>query len=416
MDVTSSRNSKLWPILVFGTVCLVMMAKIFLAATTRGSNDVEYWRYFLEIIRESGGRSLYREVWYFNHPPFMITALRGFGWLSDHTSQDFPFWLRLPAILADAGSVFLIYRILRPRWTDWRGPLGLLCLAAAPVSIMISGFHGNTDPVMLFFVVLAIALIEGGAASWIAGLAFGMALNVKVVPLILMPVFLFFLWDNPKRLLLFFGVAFAIFAAASLPYIAEDPSLVFRRVFGYGSVYGHWGLTRFTGSLPATIRTAHAVYGKWVLLALIGAAAWWMNFGGRKKAPLFLQAGVGMFLFLSGTPGFGVQYLSWLVPWAVAAGLWAAMGHYTAGGAFLFVIYHYWSGGRWWYADSDGMGDWKGWAIVCEIVCWISVLIVSVSLVRRAGQELREGGDTVPVSISQRERSPVCPYPGAKRR
>ena len=54
----------------------------------------------------------------------------------------------------------------------------LLC----PTSIMISGFHGNTDPLMIALLLLSVYLIEADAPSWIAGATMGLATNVKVVP------------------------------------------------------------------------------------------------------------------------------------------------------------------------------------------------------------------------------------------
>ena len=53
---------------------------------------------------------------------------------------------------------------------------------------MISGFHGNTDPLMIAPLLLSVYLIEADAPSWIAGAAMGLATNVKVVPVVLLPV------------------------------------------------------------------------------------------------------------------------------------------------------------------------------------------------------------------------------------
>ena len=40
-------------------------------------------------------------------------------------------------------------------------------LAASPVSLMVSGYHGNTDPVMVMFLFLAgVACVDG--KSWLS--------------------------------------------------------------------------------------------------------------------------------------------------------------------------------------------------------------------------------------------------------
>jgi len=62
-------------------------------------------------------------------------------------------------------------------------------MALSPVSIMVSGFHGNTDPVMICLVLLSIYLVESGRPAWLCGAIFGMAMWIKIVPVIFLPAF-----------------------------------------------------------------------------------------------------------------------------------------------------------------------------------------------------------------------------------
>ena len=48
----------------------------------------------------------------------------------------------------------------------------VLLLAVAPISIMVSGFHGNTDPLMVFLVLLSVYLLEARRSTWRAGVAY----------------------------------------------------------------------------------------------------------------------------------------------------------------------------------------------------------------------------------------------------
>src|SRR5581483_7561229 len=97
-----------------------------------------------DVARRAGGVGLYRSVEIFNHPPFMVHVLRLLGWIASATRLPFPLVLRLPGIAADAASVWMVARLLGPR----PSPVRLIALALSPVALMISGFHGNTDPVM----------------------------------------------------------------------------------------------------------------------------------------------------------------------------------------------------------------------------------------------------------------------------
>src|SRR5437870_13781058 len=101
-----------------------------------------------------------------------------------------------------------------------------------------------------------------------------------------------------------------------MPYILQEPLVIARRVLGYGSIYGHWGVSRvIDGVVDVTgyfrwPNTFYHHWGKFIVLGTIIAASFWMN-RGLKKPPLFLQCGLVAFLFLTLTPGFGVQYLAW---------------------------------------------------------------------------------------------------------
>src|SRR5882724_7415941 len=117
-------------------------------------------------------------------------------------------------------------------------------MVACPASIMISGYHGNTDSVMILFLLASVFLLNTTNHSWVAGMAFGMSLNIKVAPLIFIPVTFFYLPTLQQRAK-FFGAAIIVFVVGSLSYIAQDPKVIARVVFGYGSLYGNWGWTWF---------------------------------------------------------------------------------------------------------------------------------------------------------------------------
>lgn len=142
MDSIGSRR-RVWPALLVGVLALSTTWKLWIAATTIGTNDVVTWERFARGIAELGGMGVYYAEPLFNHPPFMTHVLQVMLWLSDVTLLGFPFWLRLPAICADIGSVFILWRFIERRMSPEVSPLALLLLAAAPPSIMIAGFTGT---------------------------------------------------------------------------------------------------------------------------------------------------------------------------------------------------------------------------------------------------------------------------------
>jgi hypothetical protein len=345
---------------------------------------VVYWQEFLATMREVGGVGVYRQIDWFNHPPFMLHALDAMDRLSHATGIPFPFWLRLPAILADVGSVAAVAGLvakLPPGWRVDHPRTALAILAAAPVLVAISGFHGNTDPAMIFFVVLAVYLLDGAGIPLLAGAAFGMALNVKVVPLIFIPT-LFLYMPSMWRRLQFFVAAGVVVLAGSLPYVREDPQVIARNVLGYGSFYGYWGLARILSTVaPASwLNVTFEAKGRFLALGLVALAGVAMNLRAvRQPAPLFLQCGLVAFLFMAFSPGFGIQYLAWLAPWVVGYGLHATAAYHAAAGLFALEVYTYWSKGfPWQFADArEFVPEWWSPPIVAaELVCWASVVVI----------------------------------------
>src|SRR5262249_52392570 len=80
-------------------------------------------------------------------------------------------------------------------------------------------------------------------------------------------------------------------------------------------------------------------------------------------------------LFLVVTPGFGIQYLSWLLPWLVFLPLEAMLIYQVCTAVFMFQVYTFWSDGfPWNLADSLARGTWRDFLVWHELLCWLSVV------------------------------------------
>lgn len=380
--------------------------KLPLALLTYGTNDVYAFERFAVWSGYLGG-GLYRVDPEFNHPPSMIHILGLLNWLGHVTGLGFTFFIRLPAILADVASLWLVWRMFRPRAEERSIWLALLLYAAAPALILISGFHGNTDSVMICFLLLTVYLIESGSSSALAGGAFGAALCIKVVPVITVPVIFFYLTTWRKRIE-FLLAAGAIVLAGWSPYLFQDPEAIVRQVLGYKSIYGHWGLSylanqfiRITGR-GQWLTPGLSSFGVYLLIAAIVVISVWMNRMAQRPG-LFSQVGMVFFIFLSFSSGFAVQYLAWAVPWMVDLGVIPAAFFYATSGVFLFLVYNYWSHGIPWYlADSNRVGDFLGHGDYFQLLCWSSVVFA----LWVAWRKMRTGR-TFPGSFSMRADRPV---------
>ena len=379
LSQTGSARSKAWAFAIVAAASLSFLCKLLLAVKTYGTNDV-YAYYGFANWAGYLGVDLYRASQEFNHPPFALYFLRSLAWLAQVTGLGFPFWLRLPGIVADLGNLWLVWRILGSSLNSRSIRWGLLWLASSPVLLLVCGFHGNTDSVMIFFLLLSIYFLER-EKLWAGGAALGMAMNIKVVPLIAIPVFFFYLRGYRRRLV-FFATAAAMWLMSGFPFVFQDPQAIYQKVFGYRSGFGHWGLsfltTRLAAGWPeaAAINAAFEKYGAYAVLAAIVLIAFWMSRLDPKPG-LFSQVGLVFLFFLSCSTGFGVQYLAWLAPFALLAGPVAAAFFGCASGTFLFLVYDYWAHGMPWYlADSNQTGDYPGHVGLFHLLSWLSVVLL----------------------------------------
>jgi len=400
-----ARRLEPWQWAAVLAAALAFGAKIVLALETYGTNDVysfeqllEWWRYL--------GADLFRMAPGANNPPSMLYVLAFLRWLAQATGMAFSFWFHVPAILADTGSLWLVWRILAPRMGERSIRWALILMAAAPASVLISGFHGQNDSVMIFFLLLAAYLVEKGRTV-AGGAAFGLSLCIKVAPVIAVPALVFYQFGR-RKWIAFLAAAGGVLLVAWSPFIFHDPHAVIRDVFGYKSGLGHWGLSYLTYRLSlispvgTMLCTLVEKFGSPVLLLAIAALSWWMNHS-AKRPSLYSQIGLVFFVFLAGTSGFGVQYLAWLVPWAVGLGAAPAALYCASSGAFLFLVYDYWSQGMPWYlADSIRVGDYYYAGLdYFQLLCWLSV----VALAWTSWKQMRGAA-----------REPVAPMTPARRR
>jgi hypothetical protein len=391
-----ARRRRIWAVGI--ALGLSTVVKLWLALTTFGTNDVRYWQNYMSYIVENGSVTIYRDERFYNHPP----AVSGLLWLmhlvADHAPHGFPFVMRLPAILADAGTTLLMYRLVAFAWGERRAVVCAIGVALSPILVLVSGFHGNTDPVFMCLVLLAAErLLIGRSALW-SGLFLGAAINIKLVPILVVPVF-FFQLEGLRPRARFAGALAAVLVLGFGYHAIAAGSFFTRNVLKYSGLVGSWGLTEIAGRGFGRITKPRWVSALKIVIAVLIVGRGVAEMMLRRRAAADAQANGRAFLrsigwaflvFLLITPGFGVQYLSWL---AIAAffidPVWA-VGYNLFGGWFAFAVYHYWNRGfPWNIADSDVVGAWRPAQALVGRLAWLYLIIWSTVLVHAAVQRWR---------------------------
>jgi Gpi18-like mannosyltransferase len=120
------------------------------------------------------------------YPPVWVAVEAAAEWLARRTAFRFAVLVKLPVLLADLGLVALLARMGAGRglglWPAW-------LYALHPVSILVTGFHGQFDAAALLCVLLAVHGFEAGRHDR-AALALAGGIALKSFPVLLLPFFL----------------------------------------------------------------------------------------------------------------------------------------------------------------------------------------------------------------------------------
>ena len=365
--------------------------KLWLALTTFGTNDVRYWQVFMKHIAAHGSVAIYRDIPYYNHPPLMSGLLSLLRVITARAPETFPFLIRLLTIVADVASALLMFRLVRFAWDERRALVCAVGVGLSPILVLASGFHGNSDPLFMALVLLAAERLLIGASPIACALALGLACNIKLVPLLVAPVFFFHIRSWPARARFAATLSALLLLGYGYHMVAGWPFMK-RNVFDYAGLPGIWGVTFFLKSgLPSITSHAWANVLKYLIGLIIAVRAMVAARTTRALVDPALRArqllgsiGEAFFVFFLLTPGFGIHYLAWF---GIAAYLMSPVGAVAfnvLGATFMFAVYHYWNHGfPWNIADSDRVGPWRpqqalfGQVTWLCLVTWFAIIVYS---------------------------------------
>ena len=397
-DVVKEQKAAKERVYVLIAAVIALIVKLGIAWNTFGTNDVLTFYLFGRTIAEEGLAAMYRTTILFNHPPLTAYYLEWIYHLQrlpafENLGITFPFLLRLPGVLADFVVVAVLVDLRRvvpgfkiPAWA-------LILFALSPVSIMVSGYHGNTDPVMVMFFVLA-AYFCAREEPILSGVFFALAVQIKIIPLLFVPFFFFF-WLKRRSLGRFALAGTAVTVVLWFEPLFQFPTLFIKNVLSYSSFWGIWGISyliRLTGWKQfAEVSFFDLSPGqnlvieicKVLIILLVLSLAWQKrNQAGRTLWDTIAFAWLIFFVF---APGICTQYLIWLAPFVLLLSpsfyAWLTASSTT----FAFVFYNTISHGLPWFRGISTNAINKHW-VPWSILPWVVLIIGCCFFWRRAFQ------------------------------
>ena len=320
----TGRSGWVWLGLIVGGY----LARVALLVLSEGCNDIRTWRWFGKLVSLGLGDAYVKDGM-LNHPP--LTALWS-AFVSHHVKGcpwTFAQLFKVPPLLADLGTGFLLFSSWRARGLTTLGLRAFAGYALAVSPMLISSYHGNTDSIYFFFVILACYLMEAKHAPFWAGIALSAALNVKVIPIL----FALPLASRCRDLKSFAKYALGgvlgmlPYAIAYATFTVDQRDAFIRNIFGYSSLPDNWGIELVVRSLVAItkrpfpglaveIREAGGWYlgagGKVLVSASVLFALWHLG-PGRRRFNAYELCALTFLGFMIFASGFGVQYMGCMV-------------------------------------------------------------------------------------------------------
>ena len=320
------------------------------------------------------------------YPPVWIAFEAGAEWLSRRFGWSFAVLVKLPVLLADLGLVALLARMGAGRglglWPAW-------LYALHPVSILVTGFHGQFDAMALLCVLLAVYWLEAERPDRSA-LALAFAIALKSFPVLLLPFFLLSIQGSRARLR-FLALATLPVVALLAPFAVADAPALRRELLGYGGVadFGWIGFVRAVGWLQSgVLARSEAVH--WPILVPLAKTGFLLAFAlllalvGARRLRLALDtAALAVFLaFLAFYGAVSAQYLLWVVPFGMLVPDRHAALHAAASTIALLGFYAFLAPGVLFDAASPAPGAGVLWAVGTGAVLAASVAWLAVTVAR----------------------------------
>lgn len=361
-------------------------ARLLLLSTSIGTTDAAHVTTWANVTAARGLAGAYAFSPWVNHPPLSLGIMAAVARLSHRTGIEIQDLFRGLQILSDFASGTMLLMMGRRLG---RGIELAVLYMLTPAAIFVTGFHCNSDPTMLALIVAAVLAITTGH-PFVAAVMLACSASIKIVPLLLVPLFALAAGRRFVRFCATFGVAlFVLF----LPGLVLAPRLMFRNVFGYAGIAGEWGLPALfllgerAASGMSRMAGGYARHGKWLVVAVILLLLVELMRRRRAVVPEDVLRGVPLLilflLFLA--PGFGVQYLIWPLPllpllisrrsYLLVAGIFSA---------FLFYTYTVWSDGfPWWFAHPGNHFPGTTEYILFALATWALIGVTALACVPR---------------------------------
>lgn len=262
--------------------------------------------------------------------------------ISRKSSIPFAIIVKIAPIIGDIAISIFIYLILKRKFDTKFASFSALLFALSPISIFVSAFHGQFDSIPIAIVLVSYYYFSRPFTS---GLFLGVAILTKSWPVLFIPSFL----RQQKKIgkLVFFLISIVLFPFLGIIFyvLTFNSSIynVLKIAVSYNHGVGVWGYSYFI-KIISQITNQNDLF-MWFLkscrfITLSILILVWIKIA--YKQSLLRSMFIIILTFMTFTHAFSIQYLSWVIPFAILATRnlrW--LSRYTISSfSYMFLAYH----------------------------------------------------------------------------
>jgi len=314
-----------------------------IVVSDRAVADVErYQRVGIHLLDVSWNP--YETTRLYPYPPVWAMAEAGAEWLDRRGLVSFPIGVKLPVLFAD---LLLVAALVAAGRAGRAPPAAAWIYAAHPVSLLITGFHGQFDSIALLFVLLALGALSRGRRD-VSALSLAAAIATKSFPVVLLPFLALGGGASWRQAARYACLALGSVALLLLPFAFADHAALRRELLAYSGIadFGWTGLVRGLSWLTSgDLARSEARF--WPVASVASKAlflgVWGVLVVGVRRGRIVLtpeRACLATLLAFHVFYGLqSAQYLLWVVPLGVLRPGRALTAHAAAATAGLVGFY-----------------------------------------------------------------------------
>ncbi len=284
---------------------LALLGMYFRLNFANGPFNLDVKNFIDNIKIISDGKNIYTATVYYNYSPLFLSILVLTQALYLVFNQLFSYAFLIRTILSvfDVLSMVLIYFLVRDETSSKiEGYIAAGLFILNPVSIILTGHHGQFENIAIYFLLLTLYLKKRGARTAFVWLAIAVAFSIKHI-LLFHAFYLMIYWYRKKGLILF-ALLLLFFILTFVPYANQDNiDNIYKQVIAYSGLGTFYGVSYWINSVCVSCHNAwQSSYAKYAFIFIMFVASYFL--AKNKKSTLNIIS----LLFLTLTTGIGIQY------------------------------------------------------------------------------------------------------------